>query len=364
MISLHTRLISVFVCLFFLGSTGCSDNNADNSRTSQKQPLTKTAKPERTIIKISFSEMPYNIRAVGLLQAYQEVGISSEISGKINKIHCNIGDKVSKGEILAEIDDEFREISLQKKRALLRKAEASKTKAQKDSKKSGQLLKEGVISDSESDNTILEQQFADADLSLARSEVRASEKELRDTKIKAPFNGKIALKNVELVKLVTPGQNIFTLVDIHKVKIVVQVSELDIARLATDNTAEIVLDSLEGETFQGLIATIGLKADDSTRSFPVEIIVDNPDEKLLPGMVATVSILSEKPKRLILIPQHAMHSLNNMKVVYIMKDSKVTQRPIQTDGKINDHLVVKKGLAAGDMLIISETGGEEPGSKL
>jgi len=66
--------------------------------------------------------MPYNIRAVGLLQAYQEVGISSEISGKINKIHCNIGDKVSKGEILAEIDDEFREISLSEKKSPLKKS--------------------------------------------------------------------------------------------------------------------------------------------------------------------------------------------------------------------------------------------------
>ncbi len=356
--SLHNGLILIFTCLFFLTSTGC-----DRS-TVHKQPITENTKPKRSIVKVSFKEIPDKVRAVGLLQAYREVEISSEISGKIKKIHCGIGDKVSKGELLAEIDDEFREISLQKKRALLRKAKASKIKAQKDSKKSGRLFKEGVISDSESDNTILEQQFADADLSLARSEVRAAEKELRDTKIKAPFNGKIALKNAEVGKLITPGQNIFTLVDIHKVKIVVQVSELDIASLATDNTAEIVLDCLEGETFHGRVATIGLKADDSTRSFPVEIIVDNPDEKLLPGMVAAVSILSEKPRKLMLIPQNAMHSLNNMKVVYIMKDNKVTQSPIQTSGKINDLLIVEKGLIAGDMLIVSEVDSTNTGSGL
>jgi len=354
----------IFACLLFYSGIGCSDSKTETSGTGQKQSLTETSIAEQSIIKVSFKKIPYKVRAVGLLQAYQEVEISSEISGKIKKIHCNVGDEVSKGELLAEMDDEFREISLQKKRALLRKAEASKTKAQKDSKKSGQLLKEGVISDSESDNTMLEQQFAEAELSLARSEIRTAEKELRDTKIKAPFNGKIALKNVELGKRVAPGQNIFTLVDIHKVKIVVQISEMDIARLAVNNTAKIALDSLEGEEFQGRVATIGLKADDSTRSFPVEIIVDNPDEKLLPGMVAAVSILSEKPRKLILIPQHAMHSLNNMKVVYIMKDNKVTQSPIQTSGKINDLLIVEKGLIAGDMLIVSGVDSTNTGSGL
>ncbi len=355
MSSLYTAVIFMLSCLLFLSGIGCSDNTADNSKALQKQALTETAKSKQSIIKIVFKEIPDEVRVVGMLQAYQEVEISSEISGKIKKIHCDVGDKVLQGEVLAETDDESREISLQIKRSLLRKAEASKAKAQKDSKKSTRLFKEGVISDSDSDNTLLEQQFADAELSLARSEVRAAEKELRDTKIKAPFNGKIALKNVELGKLVTPGQNIFTLVDIRKIKIVVHVSELDIAKIEINNTATIVLESLGGEIFQGRVTTIGLKADESTRSFPVEIIVDNLQEKLLPGMVAAVSVLSEKPKKLILIPPNAVHSLNNMKVVYIMKDNKVTKRTVQASGIVNGLLAVEKGLAEGDMLIISET---------
>jgi len=362
--SFYTAVICMLSCLLFFSGIGCSDNKADNSKAAQEQSLTETAKSKQSTIKVLIKEIPDEVRLVGMLQAYQEVEISSEISGKIKKIHYDVGDKVLQGEVLAETDDEFREISLEIKRSLLKKAEASKAKAQKDSKKSTRLFKEGVISDSDSDNTLLEQQFADAELSLARSEVRAAEKELRDTKIKAPFNGKIALKNIELGKLVTPGQNIFTLVDIQKIKIVVHVSELDIAKIETNNTATIVLESLGGDIFQGRVSTIGLKADASTRSFPVEIIVDNPQEKLLPGMVAAVSILSAKPKKLILIPPNAVHSLNNMKVVYIMKDKKATKRTVQTSGSVNGLLVVEKGLAEGDMLVVSENGSENIGSGL
>ena len=364
MFSFHNAVIFMFSCLLFLSGIGCSNNKAENSKTSQDQAQTETAKSKQSIIKVVSKEVPDEVHAVGILQAYQEVEISSEVSGKIKKIHCDVGDEVLQGEVLAETDDESREISLQIKRSLLRKAEASKAKAQKDSKKSKRLFKEGVISDSDADNTLLEQQFADAELSLARSEVRAAEKELRDTKIKAPFNGKIALKNVELGKLVTPGQNIFTLVDIRKIKIVVHVSELDIAKIETNNTATIVLESLGGEIFQGRVTTIGLKADESTRSFPVEIIVDNPQEKIFPGMVASISILSAKPKKLILIPSDAVHSLNNMKVVYIMKDNKTTKRTVQTSGSVKDLLVVENGLVEGDMLIISKIGSENIGSEL
>lgn len=364
MSSLYKVVIFMFSCLLFFSGIGCSENKADNSKAAQKQFLAEDAKPKQSIIKVLFKEMPDEVRAVGVLQAYQEVEISSEISGKIKKIHFDVGDKVLQGDVLAETDDESREISLQIKRSLLKKAEASKIKAQKDTKKSVRLFKEGVISDSDSDNTILEQQFADAELSLARSEVRAAEKELRDTRIKAPFNGKIALKNVELGKLVTPGQNIFTLVDIQKIKIVVHVSELDIVKIKKNNTATIVLESLGGEIFRGRVITIGLKADESTRSFPVEILVDNPQEKLLPGMVASIAILSAKPKKLILIPPDAVNSLNNMKVVHIMKDNRSTKRTVQTSGSVDGLLVVEKGLAEGDMLIVPETGSENMGSEL
>ena len=142
------------------------------------------------------------------------------------------------------------------------------------------------------------------------------------------------------------------------------VSELDINKIKTNNTATIELESLVGEIFQGRVTTIGLKADESTRSFPVEITVDNPQEKLLPGMVATVSVLSKTPKKLILIPQSAVHSLNNMKVVYIMTDNGVISRTVQTSGIVNDLFVVEKGLIEGDLLIISGTDSEDNGSEL
>ena len=92
MYSLYTTMLLVLTCLFILCGAGCSGNGEDQSSAALKQPITETTKPEQAIIKVSFSKVPNNVRAVGMLQAYQEVEISSEISGKIKKIHCVIGE--------------------------------------------------------------------------------------------------------------------------------------------------------------------------------------------------------------------------------------------------------------------------------
>ena len=177
---------------------------------------------------------------------------------------------------------------------------------------------------------------------------------MQDTKITAPFDGKIASKNIEIGMLVTPNQTIFTLVDIQKVKIIVHVSEMDIAKIAVGNTAKVIVDSLGGENFQGRVATIGLKADDSTRTFTVEIVVSNKQEKLLSGMVARVGITTLIPKRVILIPQKAIRSVNGMKAVHLMDNGRVIQRIIYPGEAIDDQVIIENGLTDRDTLILTD----------
>ena len=349
---LREMLFILFI--LFVVFIGCSSGEPDQRVAALKAPEKVPDKTEFSVQKVSVKEMTDTVSAVGMAQAYQEVDVSPEITGKIIKIYCDVGDSVLQGKVLAEIDDESRVISLEKKRALLSKAEATKNKVNKDIHKSSKLFKEGVISDSESDDIILEQQIADAELTLARAEVRAAEKELQDTKITAPFDGKIASKNIEIGMLVTPNQTIFTVVDIQKVKIIVHVSEMDIAKIAVGNTAKVIVDSLGGENFQGRVATIGLKADDSTRTFTVEIVVGNEQEKLLSGMVARVGITSAISKKIILIPQEAIRSVNGMKAVHLMDNGRVIQRIIYPGEAIGDQVIIEKGLTDGDTLILSD----------
>jgi membrane fusion protein (multidrug efflux system) len=348
-------LLSFLLLLAVICSTllGCSGDNPAESSGSKGVTTTPESISNYTTQKVVVHKVADSVRAIGTVQACQEVEISSEISGRIKKILLTVGDHVKRGDLLVELDDETRQIALTQKKALLKKAEATRKKAVKDAQKGGSLFKQGIISDSESDDIELDNQIAGADLDLARADVMKAEKELRDTKIVAPFDGTVALEDVEIGKMVTPGQNLLTLVDISQVKIVVTVSELDITKLSVGSNVEIVIDSLPGRPFTGTIATVGLKADDATRTYPVEIIVTNTGEMLLPGMISRVTIATKEPKEVIMIPKAAVRSEKGQMVTYVIHQGKVEQRRVYLGKEQGEQVIVAKGLEAGDMLVVS-----------
>ena len=344
------------VCLLLTGFTLCGcggDDSAESSGSSKTSTIQQSIRDYATQV-VTLQPLADEVRAIGTVQAYQEVEISPEISGKIKAMHVCVGDPVKQGDLLVEIDDEARQIALTQKKALLKKAEATRKKSLKDAQKGGSLFKQGVISDSESDDIELGKQIADADLDLARADVMKAEKELRDTKIVAPFDGTVALEDIEIGKMVTPGQNLLTLVDISQVKIVVTVSELDITKLSVGRHVEIIIDSLPGKPCTGKVATVGLKADDATRTYPVEIIVTNEGEILLPGMISRVTIATKKPKEVIMIPKTAVSSKKGQMVTYVMHQGKVEQRRVHLGQEQGEQVIVEKGLEAGDMLVVSD----------
>jgi membrane fusion protein (multidrug efflux system) len=365
--SQKTSIFVPFICLFcllvmcstFPGCGGTGPEEKSNSKSIAKAEGAGTTYKTKKIMAQKISD---EVRAIGTVRAYQEVQISPEISGKIKKIHCSVGDRVKRGDLLVEIDDELRRIILRQKKALLKKAEATSKKARKDAQKGVTLFKEGVISDSESDDSELGKQVADAELDLARADVMKAEKELRDTKIVAPFDGKVALEEVEIGKMVTPGENLLTLVDITKVKILVTISELDIAKLSVGSVVAVVIDSLPERHFPGKVETVGLKADDVTRTFPVEIVVLNEEENLLSGMVARVTITSKEPKEVIIIPKRAVRTVKGIMAAYVMNQGKVEQRRLYLGKEIGEQVIVEKGLVKGDTLIVS--GEINPGGGL
>ena len=342
-------------CLLVVYSTlpGCGGTGPEEKSNSQNVTKAEDVRANYTTQKVVSQKISDEVRAIGTVQAYQEVQISPEISGKIKKIHCNVGDRVKRGDLLVEIDDELRRIILRQKNALLNKAEATSKKARKDAQKGVTLFREGVISDSESDDSELSKQVADAELDLARADVMKAEKELRDTKIVAPFDGKVALEEIEIGKIVTPGENLLTLVDVTKVKILVTISELDITKLSVGSVVEVVIDSLPDQHYSGKVETVGLKADDNTRTFPVEIVVLNEEETLLPGMVARVIITSKDPKEVIIIPQKAVRTVKGAVVAYVMNQEKVEQKRLYLGKVIGEQVIVEKGLVEGDTLIVS-----------
>jgi membrane fusion protein (multidrug efflux system) len=354
MLKTKTHLLVTILSLIYFFScfslAGCGREKVE--AVNDIQEITAQRKSDFETIKADAKEVFDEVKSIGIVEAFREVQISPETSGKVKKIYCDVGDGVKQGELLAELDGESRLIALKKTKAMLKKADASHKKVKRDTKRADSLFNGGVISDSEYDGAHLERKISDADLDLAGAEVMDAEKKLRETKVRAPFAGKVALRDTEIGATVKPGQTLFTIVDISKVKIAVNLSEFDATKISVGNTARVHIDSLPEAVFSGKVYTIGLKADEATRTFPVEIVVSNSEEKILPGMVARVCVKSSKPRRVVVVPREAITTAGGKRMVSLLKDGKIEQRSVVTGPLFNDQVIVKKGLKGDEEIIV------------
>ncbi len=311
--------------------------------------------PELKTVAVMLQDITQDIKGIGVVKARQEVELSTEISGRIIAVHRDIGDDVQAGDIIVELESEDHQITVDKKRAQLKKAQAQHKKSNRDKTKAASLFSDGVLSDTDHDDAMLGAAVSGADVQLARAELKAAEKDYRDTKITAPYNGTIALRSIETGHYVTPGQCLLTLVDLSGVTIVINVSERDIPKISHASPVSVSIDSLPGEIFTGTVKTIALKTEQTSRSFPVEVWVDNPDRSILPGMIARLNIRSARPEPLLTLPQRAVSSTHGETTVLVMLDGTPILRVIDLGAILDEHVIVRSGLEAGDLVVLPDT---------
>jgi len=341
----HRRYIVVPLLVL---CAACDNGTTTVQETAPAQPAIKTAPVLR-------EEIYEHISGMGVVHARQEVELSAEISGRIAVLHHGIGDEVRTGDVIVELESESRLIALEKKKAQFERARAQLDKSDRDKIKAEKLFKDGIVSDTDHDSATLGAAVSSADLQLARAELRAAEKEYRDTKITAPYSGTIALRAVEAGHFVTPGQCLLTLVDLSGVTIVINVAERDIAKISHASPASVLIDSLPGETFTGTVKTIARKADDNSRSFPVEVWVDNEHRRILPGMIARVSITSARAEPQLTIPHSAVASVHGETIVRIMIDGAPVMRAVDLGAVQGERVIVRSGLEEGQQVVLPDT---------
>ncbi len=339
------------------------------------------------------------IETLGTIAAVQESPISTEISGRIVEIPSDIdlGSVVQAGELLAKVGARHFEIAVRKAVAQVARAKARVRKAVVDIEKQRKLvrlnreqfqlvraeyqrlkklLNKGLVSKQEAERQELawrriEEELesakggsretealhaiAKADLALAEAQSEQAQETLRDTEIRAPFAGVIARKNVTLGEHVAPGQVLFQLADIEIVKLAVRIPASDIHRVRDRIAANVRVQGSE-EEFTGRVVNIGPRADQLTRSFPVEILISNsPGRKLLPGMFARAVIPVREYTGVILIPRESVIFEGRNPTVFVVDhDQGVSRRRVvRIVQRFGPRYMIAAGLEFGELLVTS-----------
>ena len=289
----------------------------------------------------------------GSIRAFQHADMGFEVDGRIMEFFVKEGDEVMEGDMLARLDARDYEAALKAQQANVRKAES-------DLNRSKSIYKEdpGAIST----ETIDTHQRA---LDVARANLEVSQKAVDDTKLRAPFSGRMARKLVEDFQNVLAKEPVLILQDTSTLEIEINVPERDVAiapatrvgEEATRRTApEVIVSALPHLKFPAWIKEFASTADPVTRTFSVKLnFKSTGDENILPGMTARVQV-TVNPERAWSIPVSAAlaDDAGNAFVWKLDPDSNsVSRAPVELGDLVDDRVRITAGLEEGDVVAIS-----------
>lgn len=292
----------------------------------------------------------------GSIRAFQHADMGFEVAGRVEEFYVSEGDDVVQGEVLARLDARDYEAALEASKANLRKAES-------DLKRSKNIYKEdpGAISK----ETIDTHQRA---VDVAKANLAVSRKAFEDTKLRAPFSGRMARKLVEDFQNVQAKEPVLILQDTSTMEIQVNVPERDVAHAppsaVLQDSAErteriepvIIVSALPDMEFPGWIKEFASAADPVTRTFSLKLNFENDKElNILPGMTARVQV-TVNPERAWSVPVSAAVADDSGKAFVWKVDPEslaVSRAPVELGELVDDRVRIIAGLEEGDLVAIS-----------
>jgi RND family efflux transporter MFP subunit len=320
------------------------------------------------VFKVVRQKISEKLLYTGTIEAWQKVTVTPDVGGKIARINVNEGDRVSKGQVLAELDTRATVLQLEQAEAALDVSQARYNDAKVNLERMERLIKEKAVSEQQYEQIKLGYDAAAAQLAQAQAAVNLAKHSLDVSIMEAPFSGIVASKNAEVGDVInpmmgsfSPTSGVLTLVDFSRVKIRVDVSGSDIARIQKGQTALLRVPMLPGREFQGRVSVVNLAADPLTKKFGVEVAVDNPGLVLRPGTFGELILEVQTHENALVVPQKSI--LEN-KYLFIAQDGKAVKKSV-TLGLQNSTLVeVTSGIAEGDLVIAEGNFGLEEGSPI
>lgn len=320
------------------------DKKTPSGAPSGKPGDTKPMKVNTMIVGFANSEK--TVFSSGTTVANEEVDVKSEISGKIVKLSIPEGSVVPKGFLIAKIKDD--DILAQ-----LRKIELEEKLADQIEARQRKLLEINAISREEYEISQNRVYTLKADKDLLKVQ-------LERTEIRAPFSGKVGLKNISLGAYVTPSTVISTIVQLNPIKLDFTVPEKYVSEIKLGRTIKFQTDGSNNE-YSARIVALDPKVDEALRTLKVRAISQNGGSNLIPGMFIKV-LLSLSNSQSIMIPTETVIPVADGKKVFVKRNGKAEEVSIITGLRDASNLQILSGLNVGDSLITSGLMTLKPGS--
>jgi cobalt-zinc-cadmium efflux system membrane fusion protein len=397
---LSAGLIVAFAAALAAGASGLAGCRRANATT-----VAADAKPARvTVAQVRQDEVRRAVDVVGTLAAFDQVTVSSEVEGKVVKILADLGDRVTAGQPLVELDHEKLEYRLAQQRAALdramakygvadaaspggapgaapgglpadlpaiertpdvQKAAAELAQAEQNHKRALELQQRKLIPQQQLDDanaTLLTKRAGyesalqgarnlRADIAAERANLQLAQREVRDGVIRAPFDAYVERRLVspgEFVRLQTP---VMALVKVDPLKLTTEIPERVAPWVKIGQQLSLTVEAFPNQTHDGTIARISPAANPQTRAFPLEGRVPNADRALKPGTFARVHIVTDRVERILTVPAAALQYRYGVNRVFVVTGDHLQSKEIKIGDRLGERVEVVDGVAAGESIV-------------
>lgn len=341
---LNKIFVPVICCTLLAGVSACKSKKTETVTTKKGGGRPNNLRAEGYVVKTEVFQNDYT--ASGSLLPNEEVEIHPEITGRVTNISFKEGGHVRKGQILVQLYNADIRAQLQKLRAQ-RQLQVKLQDRQRE------LLNIGGISRQDYEATQTQIKSIDADIAFAQAQ-------LTTTRIVAPFDGTIGIRNISVGAVVSPATVIATLQQTSQLKMDFSVPDKYRNLLKPGKEVFFTVNNLQ-DRMSGKISAVDPGADVMTRTVKVRAVVPNKSGKLVPGAFAEVLIPFESDYSAIMVPSNAVIPTTKDKKVVVVNNGKAELHVVELGNRTSDKVEVVKGLEAGDTVIVTGIMQVKPG---
>jgi RND family efflux transporter MFP subunit len=338
----------------------------------------------------------------GTLAAENEVTLSSEVDGVVSRIGADLGDRVSAGQVLVELDREKLQYSLDQQKAAVarslarygasepgklppvdqtpdvKRAAAELNQAKVAFDRATELSKRKLISQqalddadatlrtrqAEYESSLQNARNMAADIDAASATVKLAERQLRDASIRAPFDGYVQQRIVSIGELVKAQTPVMRIVRIDPLKVMAEIPEGLTPWVKSGQPVELQVDAYPERSFTGQVSRISPTVNQQTRAFPFEALVPNSQSLLKPGTFVRVKLKTARVEQLLTLPYAALQYRYGVNRVFVVNGDNIVGREVKVGDRLGERIEILGGVEAGSVVAMTDVDNLTDGMKV
>jgi len=394
------KVLLLFLLCLLPFIPACSTSNSESA--PRPEPANSTGPVSVEAAKVEMRELRRSVEAVGTLDPNEEVSISNQVEGTIEKLFVDLGDSVQAGQVIAQLDTRELELNVHQQEAALqqelarvgltdpnasfdeantsqvRQADATFADAKIRLERTKKLAESGVIAQQQLDAQQAQYDAAEAALRSARETVRnirasiaakkaalaLAQKKFADAKITSPLAGFVKDRPVAVGQFVRANSPIVTIVQNSPLKLHADVPESAVAHVSVGRPVQFHVDAYPERTFEGKITRLSPSVDQQSRTLKLEALVQNAERLLKPGFFTRVTVQTDRKDKGLIVPLESLANVSGIEKVFVVENGRIAERIVRSGVRLGNEVEIVEGLHEGDLVVRSNLSGLQQGREV